>query len=194
MTQNVSQLRGNFNHLSVFFICLAALALVSLKRIAAAGDEKTLRLRTLEIVDSAGVARMRLGAPVPDPVTNGKSSPRRSPQTGIQLNDAKGNEIGGLGMLDDGSTILCFDTHTSEAACMYVLPSGERGFSVGDDQGKDRALMILSADKTVSISLNDERGKTKAVVRLSKGGAPEIQLTTSDGKPLWTAPPSEQPK
>jgi hypothetical protein len=179
--------------ISFLVVALVALGLVSVKRVVAAGDEKALRVRSLEIVDSAGVPRMRLGAPVPDPVIDGKSSPRRSPEAGIQLNHAKGNEIGGLGMLDDGSTILCFDTRTSEATCMYVLPSGERGFSVSDDHGKDRALMKLNADKTVSISLNDEQGKTKAVVRLSKGGAPQIQLTTSDGKLLWTTPQPEQP-
>jgi len=42
---------------------------------------------------------------------------------GIQLNDAKGNEIGGLGeCLMTAQTILCFDTHTAEATCMYVAP------------------------------------------------------------------------
>ena len=131
---------------------------------------------------------MRFGAPVPDPVIDGKTSVRRSAESGIQLNDAKGNEIGALGMLDDGSTILCFDTHNAEATCMYVLPSGERGFSVTDDHGKDRAVMLLNADKSVSVSLNDEQGKSKAAVRLGKGAVPEIQITTSDGKLLWTTP------
>ena len=137
---------------------------------------------------------MRLGAPVPDPATDGKSSPRRSPMAGIQLNDAKGNEIGALGMLDDGSTTLCFDTHTAEATCMYVLPSGERGFSVTDDHGKDRAVLKLDADKSVSVSLNDEQGKPRAVIRLTKVGAPEIRLTASDGKMLWGTPQSAEPK
>src|SRR6266478_5382881 len=52
-----------------------------------AGDEKPLRVRSLEIVDSAGVARMRLGAPVPDPATGGTLSPRKSPLNGFQIND-----------------------------------------------------------------------------------------------------------
>jgi hypothetical protein len=77
---------------------------------------------------------------------------------------------------------------------MYVLPSGERGFSVSDDHGKDRALMAFNADKTVSISLMDSQGKAKAVVRLGKDGVPEIQLTTSDGKLLWTTPQPEKAK
>ena len=88
-------------------------------------------------------------------------------------------------MLDDGSTILCFDSHTAEATCMYMLPSGERGFSVTDDHGKDRALLKLDADKSVSVSLNEEQGKPRAVIRLTKVGEPEIRLTASDGKMLW---------
>ena len=174
--------------LLLFVVALLSLRFVLLPRAGPAGEQTTLRLRSLEIVDSAGVARMRFGAPVPDPVSDGKTSVRRSAESGIQLNDAKGNEIGALGMLDDGSTILCFDTHNAEATCMYVLPSGERGFSVTDDHGKDRAVMLLNADKSVSVSLNDEQGKSKAAVRLGKGAVPEIQLTTSDGKLLWTTP------
>ena len=199
MTQNLLRIPANLNPKRLGLICflvatLAVLGLVTLRKVGAAGEEKTLRLRSLEIVDAAGVARMRLGAPVPDPATDGKSSPRRSPMAGIQLNDAKGNEIGALGMLDDGSTILCFDSRTAEATCMYVLPSGERGFSVTDDHGKDRAVLKLDADKSVSVSLNDEQGKPRAVIRLTKVGAPEIRLTASDGKMLWETPQSAEPK
>jgi hypothetical protein len=54
--------------------------------------------------------------------------------SGIQINDAKGDEFGGLGMMDDSSMIFCFDSKTSEANCMYSLADAERGFSVTDDQ------------------------------------------------------------
>jgi len=124
-----------------------------------------LRVRSLEIVDSAGVARMRLGAPVPDPAMGGKTSPRKSPLNGIQFNDAKGDGFGGLGMMDDGSMILCFDSKTSEATCIYCLANGERGFSVTDDQGKDRAVMEIGQDKSVSVSINDENAKPRATIR-----------------------------
>src|ERR1700687_5425882 len=88
--------------LLLLVVALLGLRFVFLRGVRAAAEERNLRLRSLEIVDSAGVARMRFGAPVPDPMTDGKTSPRRSPQSGIQFNDARGNEIGGLGMLDDG--------------------------------------------------------------------------------------------
>jgi hypothetical protein len=153
-------------------------------RASASEEDKLLRVRTLEIVDRAGVARMRLGAPVPDPVMGGKPSPRRSPQNGIQINDANGDEMGGLGMLDDGSLVFCFDSHNAEAVCMYSMPSGERGFSVTDDRGKDRALMEIKADKSVEVTLKNGDEKPLAVVRVVDGKS-EIVLTTAGGKTVW---------
>jgi hypothetical protein len=65
-----------------FLVVIAALFSVLFlrfeKRASASEEDKPLRVRSLEIVDRAGIARMRLGAPVPDPVMGGKSSPRRS--------------------------------------------------------------------------------------------------------------------
>jgi hypothetical protein len=174
----------------LFAVALVAVTSAVQRQVGAASGGKTLRVRNLEIVDGSGVARMRLGTPLPDPSMGGKTSPRRSPLSGIQINDAKGDEMGGLGMLDDGSLILCFDSRTAEAICMYVLPSGERGFSVADNQGKDRAIMALNPDKSVSLSLNDDQGKPKAQIQLSSGGSPEIRLTTPDGKLLWATPQS----
>jgi len=113
---------------------------------------------------------------------------RRSPANGIQLNDAKGNERGGLSMLDDGSLVLCFDSNSSEAACMYVMPSGERGFAVTDDKSKDRAELILSADKEVKLVLNDDAEKARVHVRVGVDGAPAIQLSNQQGKVTWSAP------
>ena len=92
--------------------------------------------------------------------------------------------MGGIGMLDDGSLIFCFDSRKAEATCMYSLPSGERGFSVTDNNGKDRALMEIKADKSVGVTLNNEEEKPLAIVRVMNGKS-EIVLTAADGKTLW---------
>ena len=150
-----------------------------------------LRVRNLEILDDSGIARMRLGAPVPDPANGGKTSPRKSPLNGIQINDAKGDEFGGLGMMDDGSMTFCFDSKTSEATCMYSLVSGERGFSVTDDGGRDRAVVEIGQDKSVSVSLNEQSGKPVAVIRLGSGTTPEFRLMRANGKLIWAVPQSK---
>ena len=148
----------------------------------------SLRVRNIEIVDGAGIARMRLGAPVPDPATGGKTSPRKSPLNGIQINVAKGDEFGGLGMMDDGSMTFCFDSKKSEATCMYSLVSGERGFSVTDDGGKDRAVIEIGKDKSVSLSINEQSGKPVAVIRFGIGTTPELRMMEASGKLIWSVP------
>jgi hypothetical protein len=62
--------------------------------------QENFKTHGLSIVDSRGVVRLILGAPVPNPVEEGKTYERRSPGTGIIFNDAAGNERGGMGMLD----------------------------------------------------------------------------------------------
>jgi hypothetical protein len=101
---------------------------------------------------------MRLSGKLRDAIVGGKPQKRRSPGSGIQLNDSKGDETGGLMMLADGTLTFCFDSPTAEADCMYVMPSGERGFWVGDDKGKDRAQLILKDGKT-KIEAFDANGK-----------------------------------
>jgi hypothetical protein len=61
-----------------------------------AEQSSVLRTKQLEIVDSTGVARLRLGAPLPAATLDGKTLPRRSLASGIQLNNAKGDEVGGM--------------------------------------------------------------------------------------------------
>jgi hypothetical protein len=155
--------RTTINNEFVLVIAIVALGLSlysNLKRSSVRADQtpSSLRIKTLEIVDDNGVVRMRLGGKLPDAIVGGKPQKRRSPGSGIQLNDSKGDETGGLMMLADGTLTFCFDSPTAEADCMYVMPSGERGFWVGDDKGKDRAQLILKDGKT-KIEAFDANGK-----------------------------------
>jgi hypothetical protein len=65
---------------------------------------EVLRVRQLVIVDEKGTDRIVIG-PIPDPQVAGKRMKRRSPATGIEVNDITGNERVGLAILDDGSTV-----------------------------------------------------------------------------------------
>ena len=168
-------------------VLLASLFIATPKALTAPPSDR-LSVRSLAITDGKGIERIRIAAPLPDPVENGKASHRRSPANGIQLNDAKGNERGGLSMLDDGSLLLCFDSNSSEAVCMYVMPSGERGFSVTDDKSKDRALLVLSADKDVKLVLNDDTEKTRVRIHVGADGTPALQLSDLQGKATWSTP------
>jgi hypothetical protein len=172
----------------ILSIVLLVLLFLATPKALTAPPSDRFTVRSLAVTDDKGVERIRIAAPLPDAVVQGKVSKRRSPANGIQLNDARGNERGALSMLDDGSLILCFDTNASEAACMYVMPSGERGFSITDDKWKDRAELVLSPEKEVRLVLNDDAGKTRANVRVDVHGVPSVQLGDAQGKVTWSTP------
>ena len=145
------------------------------------------RTKQLEIIDSGGVARLRLGAPLPDVTLDGKILPRRSPASGIQLNDAKGDEVGGMGMLDDGTMLLCFDWNGAEASCMYVMPTGEHGLWVGDVTGKDRARVMVTADNQTKVILNGGTLKNQVLFLVGSNGATLLEAHDGDGRTAWKA-------
>jgi hypothetical protein len=112
---------------------------------AAAQDPKgttdVIRTRQLVVVDDKGTHRIVIG-PVPDPQIMGKRMKRRTAGTGIQLNDAGGNERGGLAMLDDGSVVVGIDDETGrERAHLYFIPKRGSGLLL---QGEGRETMSLS--------------------------------------------------
>lgn len=112
------------------------------------------------IEDGKGVQRLILGAPTPDPVMGGKMQKRRSPYTGLVINDGNGDERGGIGMMDDGTMLMCFDQNGRERACSYVLPNGRAGILINDSQGRDRLSMVSEPDGTPTIQFFDDQQRT----------------------------------
>jgi hypothetical protein len=120
--------------------------------------QESLKTHALSIVDSNGVVRFVLGAPVPNPVVDGKTKERRSPATGIIFNDAAGNERGGIGMLDDGSMNLCFDDAKAERNCLFFTPQFGNGIVFNDASGESRAILYLDTNGAPHFLLRDEQG------------------------------------
>ena len=120
--------------------------------------QENLKTRSLSIVDSNGVARLVLGAPVPNPVVSGRAQQRRTPATGIIFNDAAGNERGGMGMMDDGSMNLCFDDANTERNCLFFMPKFGNGIVFNDAKGDSRAILYLDTTGAPHFLLRDEQG------------------------------------
>jgi hypothetical protein len=82
---------------SVLTACLAvmvaAFAIVGLR--AQSAVTETLRVRKITVVDAKGTERLWIGAPVPNPIFQGKRVNRSGPVSGVVLLDADGNERGG---------------------------------------------------------------------------------------------------
>ncbi len=64
-------------------------------------NDGILRVRGLSVIDANGVERVRIGAPLPEPLDVGKRFPRGGEIGGILLFDAEGNERSGYVTSDD---------------------------------------------------------------------------------------------
>ncbi len=101
-------------------VAAAALALAGFSRrthVPAVVSADSLRLRELVVVDANGVARVRLGASLPDAVIGGRRVPRGDAAAGIMLYDRTGQERGGYATFDrSGDIALTLDTRKGQVA------------------------------------------------------------------------------
>lgn len=120
--------------------------------------QENFKTRALSIVDSSGVVRLTLGAPVPNSIVDGKTKERRSSATGIIFNDATGNERGGIGLMDDGSMNLCFDDAKAERNCLFFMPKFGNGIAFNDASGESRAILYLDTNGAPHFLMRDDQG------------------------------------
>ena len=121
--------------------------------------DQVLSVKQLNVIDDKGVKRIILAAPTPDPIMGGKPQPRRSSFSGLLLNGSDGDEMGGFGLLSDGTESMCFDQGGRERACMYVLPNGRTGFLLQDAKGKQRFGTTVEAEGKPTLQFFDEQEK-----------------------------------
>jgi hypothetical protein len=157
-------------------LCVVFVVAATLPSAKGAGNPDRLRVRSLSVVDEHGAERLLIAAPLPNPVSGGKESPRRSPAYGIQFNDKNGNEFGAITIADDGALVHCFDWAQGEATCMFAMPSGEAGFEVDAVQGKTRGQLLLSPNGDVSLILKDGQERTRMQFRVSADGKTSSEI------------------
>ena len=121
------------------------------------------RARTLVIEDSLGRSVVVMGAPVPDP----KGGRRRSPSTGMVINDTAGVERFGVGVTGDGSIVMGFDAPagvdrgSTERITLSVNAKGGSEMRFLDHEGYVRAHMALFSDNDVALFFTSRQdGKT----------------------------------
>jgi hypothetical protein len=103
-----------------------------------------LRLRGLAIVDASGKTRVRLQAPLPEPVIMGTQQKRDDSVSGVMLYDALGNERGGY-VTDNsvGNAFLTLDSNTGQEVTLVAYPNGGAEFGINDDQKNKVTLGAL---------------------------------------------------
>ena len=149
--------------------------------ISACSTGQNLRVKRLALIDDNGVERVVLTTGSTHVQMNGRLYKRRSPGSGIILNNSKGDETGGIGMLDDGTISLTLDGYSkdgvNERVSMYVFPDGKSGILVKDTKGNVRARIGVDENMNTKLELAgaDEKSKISAIV-------------TPDGKATFIQP------
>jgi hypothetical protein len=130
-------------------------------------------VRELNIVDEHGQARIRIGAPLPDP----KGLKRAVTVYGIQFMDSSGNEIGGLAMLDSiGVSGLCFDSQEGYEAICLSLIKGQPNITFRHDW-KERITLGVE-NGVAGIVLHDAQGKPHLRLEVDKDGKTRVDGVT----------------
>jgi len=125
-------------------------------------EDSILRVRGLIVVDSNGVERVWIGAPLPAPLLGGKRLSRLGDISGILLMDEDGNERSGY-FTSNGSdeVALTLDNVSGQAALFFANPTTGAHLTLWDPG--------------------------KAVARLSAHGQPGLTLTHK-GVPVTALP------
>jgi hypothetical protein len=105
----------------------------------------TVSVRRLIVLDDAGRERIVIASPLPDPVVNGKTRPRRTQvSAGVQFKDPDGTERGGIASEADGSFMFGIDDeHGNERAHLYYIPSRGSGVYLQGDKGSQTLSLLL---------------------------------------------------
>jgi hypothetical protein len=142
---------------------IAAMAMPRAMAKPSGGDvRESLRVRQLSIIDANGVERVRIGAPIPEPIVLGKRTRRDGPMSGIILYDAEGNERSGYVTSDDYPNVLfTLDSLAKQHVLFMAEPQGSPSLSLFDKRGAVRMWV-------------DEDGVP--VFKLIKGGQNIVEL------------------
>jgi len=130
-----------------------------------ASTDSVLVVRTLSVVDARGVERVRIAAPLPDPIMLGRRFERGEAVSGIIIYDSEGNERGGYVTDESRNAALTLDEINRAAIHIgtgdrgeshITLSNGRGGFAVlgmrpaGSFLALDGKRVALAADSTAS--------------------------------------------
>ena len=143
-------------------------ALVVLLFAIAAGPQKpstaaTMTVRSLSVVDANGTERVRIAAPLPDPIMLGKRFDRHGAVSGMLIFDAEGNERGGY-VTDDGpdrGAAITLDEIMRAAVHIAASDRGEAHVSLSNGAGGYVTLSSLPDGPFLRI---DKAGSTPLVL------------------------------
>jgi hypothetical protein len=124
-----------------------------------------IRTKKVVVIDENGVERVHLDGNSSKVRVFGKEYKRRSSGAGLILFNTKGDEVGGIGALRDGTVSLTLDSYDydnkkiSERISMYVMEGDKPGFLIKDINNVERFKMQLNPNNTLDIQVFDIKGE-----------------------------------
>jgi len=112
---------------------------------AASPKDGILHVRGLIVEDANGVERVRLGAPLPDPMgSDGARHHRQGVISGILISDAKGTERGGYVTADaSDEAFFTLDSRKGQEVLFLANPDGGTNLDLFDKLGNEAQLTVF---------------------------------------------------
>lgn len=135
-----------------------------------------------------------ISSPVPDPKVNGKEFKRDIKISGIQIKDDEGNEIGGIGTIENSRTaLMALDYSNREAVVIYVSDDEKpsAGININGKTNVNFDTLVAEPTSNIQIAIEDRKprisilgrdGKPRIEILLDEEDNPSIILTSSSGK------------
>ena len=154
----------------LYSTCIAGVAIVVFLGAATVSQSRRddLTVRQLHVVDENGVERVRIGAPLPDPIVHGKRTKRDGPISGVLIFDRTGTERGGYATDDeaDGNAVITLDDGHGEdqlTIVSYALKGAELGLRAHKEMRfyvsalNDRTRMRLQHGNVVLLDKSSDK-------------------------------------
>lgn len=128
-------------------------------------EDKILKVRGLVVVDSLGIERVILGAPLPTAQSSmgNRLYPREKGTSvyGVMLYDAEGQERGGYVTDDDyGNVFLTLDSKSGQTFLALAEPYGATALQLWDRKGQNK-ISLETSDSIAEIKLKKNNQQLK---------------------------------
>jgi hypothetical protein len=110
-----------------------------------------LHVRGIVVDDQNGHERVRLGAPVPDPLIHGVRRKRVAPVSGLIITDGAGNERGGFTTNEVGEAFIGLDSEDEQQVLFLANPHGGVNFDLFDSKGNEAQILVFPNGPTFTM-------------------------------------------
>lgn len=149
--------RLNFGFYILFGLMITTVSAIVLTEKTNAGSDispgSVLRVRGLIVVDQNNKERVRIGAPLPDPLLQGKRLKRNGSISGILLMDGEGTERSGYFTSDEPGTVaLTLDTTAGQTAMFLANDETGANLQLHDFDNK-HSIELVAVDDSPNINV-----------------------------------------